>query len=178
MESIYDEAQGFKAQVEASNEVMGALRTYARYDPFSCPLPSLGSGTSNDHCRLGQLESGLWLATRENVIFPEGIVQRWVSEGYAQQLQRRRNSGGKTPRVCLGVHAHNPSDGGEDRHFLIVEDLGANGTAEFLPGGSEQQWGTVNGEEVFYDFPDEIREPEEYLLMLEELMVHVDLDYL
>ena len=159
MGRVYQFSQELKPRIELSVTLMDALRNYSGSHPYDCTLYPLGAGNTNVHFRLGQLESGLWLATRENLTFEDSPLQRIVTENYARQLEFNNERGRTTSRICLGVKVPSPDlEVVEDRYFIIVEDFTQGGNADFRPGHGGQDCGTVNGEIVYYDFPDQVHQ--------------------
>src|SRR3989338_7252876 len=108
MKSLFEISQEYKGKIEASHTLMDALKTYAKYqvDGWENPLHHLGSGRSNTHYRLGELESGLWVATRENHTFHEGNYQKNIAENYARMVEWQRSRGERTTSFCVGVRIH------------------------------------------------------------------------
>lgn len=190
MKSLFEISQEYKGRIEASSTLMDALRTYAKHKVGNCDdtLHHLGSGRSNTHYRLGELESGLWVATRENHVFLRGNSQKNIAENYAQTAEWYRSQGKRTTSLIVGVRLHlTPVEyyqvpgfredlEDEDRYALIVEDFTKGGSpdADFRPGISEDIGGTLNGERVMYDFDDDISKPVKYLFMHDKSIIHIN----
>ncbi|MDO8643025.1 MAG: hypothetical protein Q7R76_05620 [Candidatus Woesearchaeota archaeon] len=173
MGDIYQASQELKPRIESARTIMDALRDYSVNGAGECSLESLGSGLSNTHFRLGELESGLWLATRENFILEDCSMQRVVAEMYARHLEYAHKEGKRTSRVCLAVKVPSVDiDEIPDRYFLIVEDFTHGGTARFIPGQRGEEYGMLNGERVYYDFPDDIQ-PVEFRFTDDRSVLHM-----
>ena len=83
-------SQEYKKRIESGeNGILDTIKLYSSFqiDDFTIPMYCLGSGTSNIHYRLGELESGLFLATRELVKF-EGKFQKACAERYAKEWEK------------------------------------------------------------------------------------------
>ena len=170
MGDIYTVSQAYKPKIESSPDLMRVLIQYC-HEPHS--LHFLGEGISNIHYRVGQLESGLWLATRENIIFLDNPLQRIVAENYSNSLEVYSQRGNRTSRISIGVkyHSNNP-ERYEDRYFLILEDFTQGGRTSFEPGKSEQEFGMIKGEKVYYDFDDSTYEVG-FKFMSDSSIIHI-----
>jgi hypothetical protein len=142
-----------KSHIETNAEVMHALRVYASNDFRDCKnrnlLPYLGEGLSNIHFHLGKVDD-FWLATREEKNF-DGHLQRNLADGYITLAVRAYNKDRLVPRVCGGVVANSLS--GEERFFLLVEDLEKRG--KFSPADMGVEVGILDGKSIYYDFNTE-----------------------
>ena len=89
----------------------------------------IGSGENNRMFRVGQLESGLWVAFRTPVenpeLAPDLILDRY--EFFCQEAERYHNVGERVPRFCVGVQGPDESNIG-----IFLEDLTAGGTRKLL----------------------------------------------
>lgn len=189
MKTLFEISQDYKVKIEASSVLMDALKTYARcrVNNSRNPLHNLGSGSSNAHYRLGELESGLWIATREKHILSTGNPRKNIPENYAQTAEQYHSQGKRTTSLCVGVRIHltptkyYQSPGfkedleDEDKYALIVEDFTKGGSpdSDFIPGGSGNIGGTLNGQRVVYDFDDNSSKPAEYRFMQDQAVIHI-----
>ena len=170
---VYNLSQRVKTEIEQSSELMGSLRVYVdECEDYAGPLTHLGTGTSNKHFRLGQLSTGLWLATRENVIMEEGNWQRFICENYGGRLDSLVREGKRTSSVCIGVVVHPPDEDFDPRYFLILDDFTRGGSSDFQPAPSEREWGTLDGKRIYYDFNDLFHKTT-LKYMADESMIHL-----
>ncbi len=178
MVQIYDVSQQYKARIEQSPKLMGALKLYAQFQPddWEHPMEQLGQrGWSNVHYRLGQLDSGLFIATREHLKIHDGQVQRMLMEHYARNLESAYNSDKTTSKLVIGsrIHVGNPEDD-SDRYFLLLEDFMKGGQTDFKPGRLGEISGTIDGKVVAYDFTEDgsgFRG--EFKFMHDDAMIHI-----
>jgi len=178
LRALFDGFLRYKAKIEGSNEIIGMLRGYVSGEE---ELDWIGAGFQNVHYRLGRLESGLWLATREvgPAITKEGELQRIYSEDYLAKVLYSTVSGRPSLEVCLGVRVHRGGEWFDDNYFLIVEDLQRGGEADFIPARSGRSSGFVDGMEVWYDFEWDLPRSDEesdFRYLTNENMIHVHLD--
>ena len=170
---IFEESQSLKSIIEMSENIMGNLRIYAQSGISDCGLPYLG-GRNNIHYRIGKLESGLWIASRENLIFSDGTLQRIVAEHYTLDLECSSDYGRKTPSMCIGVRAHiGDAENDEDRFFLLLEDLTKGGEKNIKPAGPGEEYGFVDADKVYYDFDDREDLVREFKFMADKAMIHL-----
>lgn len=190
MKSLFKISQEYKGKIEASSVLMDALKNYARCRAYNLmnPLHNLGSGRSNAHYRLGELESGLWVATREKHILFKGNPRKNIPENYAQTAEQYHSQGERTTSLCVGVRIHlTPTKyyqipgfredlEDEDKYALIIEDFTKGGSpdSDFRPGGSGNIGGTLNGQRVVYDFDDNYSKPAEYRFMQDSAVIHLN----
>ena len=178
MRTLYELSQELRPEIESSDKLMAALRSYAKFDledrhAHDLPIPRLGAGENNAHFDLGVLRSGLPLAIRENhILYDSGKQQRNIAEHYAQDLEVAREEGKTTHKVCVAIKA-TPVDTDEwaERYFVIVQNLQDSG--EFVPAAPEQEFGFLNGEPIWYDFPDQSYGIEP-LFTADEAVIHVE----
>ena len=228
-EDFFAASQGYKRRIESGEgEVLGNLNRYSyfifehidalresiRLDeknaPYyrqcyadaltnNTPLDFLGSGTRSIHYRLGQLESGLFLALRtikdRDGNYPSiGDFNRKHLEKYAQECEKYANSGRLTSPFIVGarihlsealakmihaplVYTYYPNH--DDLYFLIVQDFtdgGSNG--RFIPADSGLKSGEYKGRDIYYDFDDFCPfdcEEDQHKFMSEDAMVHIHL---
>jgi len=178
MGKFFDTSQQYKARIEQSSDLMQALKTYAGYpaDDWEHPMQHLGHGISNTHYRIGQLESGLFVASRENTIFKDGRLQKEITEEYAQDLEKANESGKFTSRFGIGVqvHVNDPEGYFGDRYLLLVEDFTQGGIVDFVPGRKADETGTLDGRVVHYDFDQTLHRrklADKY--MHDDAMIHI-----
>lgn len=180
----FERYQEMKPQIERDEAIMRNLKMYAFNENSSLVHLGRYPDTTNTHYRIGKV-GDLWLATREILQFaPE--LQKECCETYIDMLLHQDRllpydgSGGRVSRIVGGVKAIAANRRGAtdtiDRYFLLVEDLTAGGTADFLPGIKKDVWfGTVNGKIVFYDFPEYTKSnPEPFKYMTEENMIKLE----
>jgi hypothetical protein len=145
-----------RSEIESS-DLIDRIYDYVK-NPDS--LDYLGSGTANKHYRLGQTQEGLWLATRELTLAVFGDNQRAIVEDYCENLNYKRTELGlRISKTCLPVRTPHPSSNpGLAKYFLIVEDFTRGGTSDFKPAPLGEMCGTLDGEDIYYDF-DNINPP-------------------
>ena len=114
----------------------------------------IAGGTSNMMFRLGQLESGLWVAFREPLHLEEDAFYKF--ENYCQTAEEYQNEGKKVPKFAIGIQDSSPHLG------LLVEDLTEGGKRKLLSGGSAEEWGHFEDnphEKVYFDLDFSICKP-------------------
>jgi hypothetical protein len=173
MTHLYRFSQELKPRIELSSVLMGALHNHSSLHPYDSPLKKIGAGSRHMHFRLGQTESGLWLALRENIQFEDSPMQKIIAENYARQMELYSQEGKRTSQFCIGVKvsSHNLEEL-SDRYFLILEDFTQNDKSDFLPGGSGEEWGMMGGGKVYYDFPDQINKVD-FRFLDESCVIHI-----
>jgi len=130
----------------------------------------IGSGTMNSVFRMGQLESGIWVALREmrNSMW-YGHAEPYIHayESYCGLAEHYAREECRVPEFCIGVSSGEAT-------ALLVEDLTAGGEREIhLP--SKSIWGTFQdtGERVYIDLDHYNTRPEEIRFMSEEARINL-----
>ena len=145
--------------IESNREVMDNIRLYSSLPVPSfednIPLEFLGGEINHVHYKLGMLESGLHIATRENTLV-DGELQRNIYGNYARSMADLRRSGDDAVIVCCGVKIQAENDENESRYFLVVEDFTEGGRFRIEGSGKdaghgELEWSIVNGRKVYHD---------------------------
>lgn len=186
IQDFFAMSQVYKKRIETGeNGILDTIKLYSSFqiDDFTIPLYCLGSGTSNIHYRLGELESGLFLATRE-LVKSEGKFQKACAERYAKEWEKHANRGNLVSKLLIGVKIHVSQDaileGFQDRYFFIVQDFTDGGNnEEFIPASSGREYGDYKNKDIYYDF-DEFglgynSGEENYKFMNDNAMVHINL---
>lgn len=158
--------QQLKPQIESDETIIRNLRLYAFGDRKV--LYHLGTGTTNTHYRIGKI-GDLWLATREFIWGrhdPE--MQKIACESYINSIISSHETGIRVPIICGGIKAEsiNPKT---ERYFLMLEDLTAGGTKEFI--AKRGLAGLVDGKEVYHDFPEDMLKEEPFEYMIDDKMI-------
>lgn len=170
---LVEDSQLVRKAIEGSEQIMGNLRIYSESDLYVCKLPVIGAGTANVLYRVGRLDSGLWVATRENIIFPDGELQRNVGENYARRLEFILAQGDTASRFCVGLRMDiGVPENEDDRYVLLLEDLTEGGSKTITPE-PDTEFGWRDGKKVYFDFRDDCRLFDEPKFMRDELMMHI-----
>ncbi len=166
--NFFEYSQKIKREIEASPEIMKNLERYSLEKNVFLGnskiggLDFLGCGLKNTHHRLGRLESGLWVATREigGIEGKHGLLQKPQVEKYLMEINSAANSGVETPKFCIGVQVLRSQDEDENRYFVLIQDLTCGDNYNFESGSSGEISGKIDNKQIFYDF-DEIVLPGE-----------------
>jgi hypothetical protein len=137
-------------------------------------------GANNKHYRIGRLDSGLWLATREPVEnngyiglaaecdSASCMMDRYQSNGLQNVIEeciQKRIAGFLATSICIGVKYQDRKTG-EDAYALIIEELTCGKTIQY-DVGYDGDIGKVRGTDIVVRFdlpsdPKRVKPREEY----------------
>ena len=124
MSEYFAFSQRVKEKIMADAAMMDVIRKHmdGKYAPF------IDGGTSNNHYRIGRLESGLWVAIRQRLDSEKiGTSQTCLSlyESYCRTAEDLATSRKRVTRFCIGVVK-------PPNAALLIEDLTEGGKRRFI----------------------------------------------
>lgn len=137
--SYLERSQAVKAEIEEDSNLVSLIRDHVQ---GNVPLEEIGRGTMNIIYRVGQTESGVWVALRENTVWgkkPEDFAASAVLyNSYCLEAEELSDS----PNFCIGGTS-------KTKPFLLVEDVTEGGDYSVrYTGGGEKRVVLVKGSEV------------------------------
>lgn len=135
----FERSQQVKAEIAADSDLVSKLTAHLG---DSSSLDEIGRGTMNIIYRIGQTNSGLWVALRENTVWgkkPEqNAAAACIYNSYCLDAERQPDS----PHFCVGGTS-------QGKPFLLVEDVteGSKYTPQHI-GGGEKRIVLINGNNV------------------------------
>jgi len=122
----FEVSQEWRKEMESNSRILEALDD--RIESRDSDYEHIATGTAFTHFRVGHLESGICLATREplKALFPDDMIGRYpilrvFYEVYCQNAAYKVDDEGEVaPRGCIGVVKG-------EKIILVVEDLTGGG---------------------------------------------------
>ena len=150
MTEYFKLSQKIKSEIENSDELISALKKHMSGESL---LEQIGQGTANVHYRLGQIESGYWITTREmrlpTYMRTSGPVLSGY-ESYALRAESYAEKGLIVPNFSVGVFLNRNA-------ILLVEDLTLGGSRKLIHDNSNH-WGYFadnRTERIYIDLEDD-----------------------
>ncbi len=114
--AYFARSQAVKAELESTPRLVDAIRAH-----FQEPcLEKMGEGKAHKMYRVGQLDSGLWVALRENMHFTRQADHRSLLAYKYNRFCLEAEKYPDTPAFCVGGLVGNLP-------FLLVEDVSEGG---------------------------------------------------
>mgnify|MGYP007094914460 CR=1 FL=1 len=135
----FEKSQAVKEEIKADSNLVSLI---ANHINGNAPLEKIGRGTMNVVYRVGQTDSGLWVALRENVVWGKKPEQypavACVYNSYCLEAERLPDA----PAFCIGGTCN-------EKPFLLVEDVteGDAYTPQHI-GGGEKRVHLVKGNNI------------------------------
>ena len=158
-------SQEVRREIEENNDLS------ARLDKHMAEIEKaefIGQGKSNNHYRLGRLESGLWIAIREvRTPFYYRTLPSFLSrhESYAQKAEDYSRDGKRVTRFCVGAFKGKNA-------VLLIEDL-TGGGAHSLHHDNDNEFGYLEGQKVYIDLESDEVEFEEFRFMNKDVSINL-----
>lgn len=160
----FEESQHIKEEILGSPELMSILRKHLFLEQRAVLIDK---GRNNAHYRIGHLQSGFWVATRESLLtkqrdedLPDGGFRIWFGprtlyddierlEEFCQRAEAEYNLGRYiVTSFCVGASY---TLDGEEIGLILLEDLTKGGAVNIcITSGSDE--GVIEGEKRRVNF--------------------------
>lgn len=170
MNDYFESSQQVRREIERS-PLLEIIRNHIVGDKKA---PILDSGTSNSIYRIGQLESGLWVALRErtdghrDMGNSRKMLLSLRLESYARRAEALYEQGKKVTRFCVGV-----SSG--DAAALLLEDLTEGGKRKLRKAFIDQEYTFYDDDpatKVYVDLDNDVEEYDQDRYMSTDAMIN------
>lgn len=162
MSQYFEYSQKIRKEIEGNKIIMNKIEDYIHGKEN---LEFIGSGTINSHYRVGELESGLWVAIRD-LKFENHLKKARnllsIPESYALTAEKYFLEGKKVSKFSIGAFS-------SDNIILLIEDL-TNGGKRKIKHDQSEIFGFYqdNNEEVYLDLEQSFPFYEKFLYMNKE----------
>jgi hypothetical protein len=180
MNEYFEICQQIKSQILQDNSIMSILIKYLNEGEL--PERIFPSGHVHAHYHIGRLESGLWIAARQNkdLIGRNDVVKLFRETGffphhiagyerYAQKAEQLHGEGHRVTRFCIGAF-------GKKNIALLVEDFSAGGEYKLIHNPEEEIAGYLENDPdtvIYVDLDNYVTEYEIRKYFDQEVMIVV-----